>query len=290
MVMLRFLTVASLTLCSGAVFAQTPATPHPQFEVASIKPAAPDARGMFIRMAPGGRLNVTNMPLKEMIVIAWRIQPYQVSGGPGWINSARYDINAKPETNPAPDQIALMLRSLLEDRFQLKFHRDTKEESVYALVLANEEGKLGPKLTPAKEGGCTPRDPSKPPALPEPGQPPTLPCGGMMMSPSSMMASDMPISNMIPMLSRTLGRTVIDKTGLTGKYDISLQWTPDEAQAAQFPGGGAPPGGPPGFPPPDPNGPSLFTALEEQLGLKLESQKGPVEMFVIDSVQRPSEN
>lgn len=288
--MLRFLTVASLTFLGCAVFAQRPATPHPQFEVASIKPAAPDARGMFVRTAPGGRLNITNLPLKEMIVMAWRIQPYQISGGPGWINSARYDINAKPETNPSPEQLGMMLRSLLEDRFQLKFHRETKEESVYALVLANKEGQLGPKLTQAKEGGCTPPDPSKRPAPPEPGKPPTLPCGGLMMSPRSLMGSSMPIANIIPLLSRTLGRTVIDKTGLTGKYDISLQWTPDESQGLQFPGGGAPPGGPPGLPPPDPNGPSLYTALEEQLGLKLESQKGPVEMFIIDSVERPSEN
>jgi bla regulator protein blaR1 len=286
----RFLTVASLTFCACAAFGQTPATEHPRFEVASIKPAAADARGTFIRATPGGRLNLTNMPLKEMIVLAWRIQPYQISGGPGWVNTARYDINAKPEAKPAPDQLALMLRSLLEDRFQLKFHRDTKEESIYALVLANKDGKLGPKLTPAKEGGCTPPDPSKRPAPPEPGKPPTLPCGGLMMSPRSLMGTSMPISNMIPLLSRTLGRTVIDKTGLTGKYDISLEWTPDESQALQFPGGGAPPGGPPGLPPPDPNGPTLYTALEEQLGLKLESQKGPVEMFIIDSVERPSEN
>jgi uncharacterized protein (TIGR03435 family) len=286
--MLRVLAIASLLFCSGAAFGQTAAA-QPQFEVASIKPAAPDARGMGIRMAPGGRLNIANMPVKEMIVMAWRIEPFQVSGGPGWINSSRYDISAKPETNPGRDQLPLMLQALLEDRFQLKFHRQTKELPVYALVLANKDGKLGPKLTRGQEGGCAPPDLSKGPPQPEPGKPPTLPCGGMMMSPRSLRASGIAISNLIPMLSRTLGRTVIDKTGLEGNFDVSLEWTPDESQALQFPGGGASPGAP-APPPPDPNGPSLYTAIEEQLGLKLESQKGPVETFVIDSVQRPSEN
>ena len=289
--MLRALMIASLTFCAGA-FAQPTAAPgqsNPQFEVASIKPAAPDARGRFIRMLPGGRVNITNMPLKDMIVLAWRIQPFQVIGGPKWIESERYDIVAKPETKPGPDQVGLMVQSLLEDRFQLKFHRETKEMPVYALVLANKDGKLGPKLTAANEGGCTPPDPSKPFPRPEPGKPPAMGCGGIMMSPSGLFASAIPIANIVPALSRTLGRTVTDKTGLTGKYDVNLQWTPDQAQLLQLPGGGPPPGAPEG-PRFDPNGPSIFTALQEQLGLKLESEKGPVEMFVIDSVQRPSEN
>src|SRR5438874_7720365 len=122
-----------LLISSGGAIAQTVA--RPEFEVASIKPAAPDARGMFIRTAPGGRINVTNMTLKELIVIAYRIQPYQISGGPPWLDSAHYDITAKPETTPKQDELSLMLQALLADRFQLTLRRETKELPIYALVM-----------------------------------------------------------------------------------------------------------------------------------------------------------
>ena len=271
-----------LILCAP-LFAQSDA--RPAFEVASIKPAAPDARGTFIRGTPGGRMNLTNMSLKEMIGIAWRIQPFQISGGPSWLESAHYDVSAKPEHAPKQDEFPLMIQALLEDRFQLKFHRETKEFSIYALVLARKDGKLGPRLVPSKEGSCQEFDPNQPPPpAPEPGKMPVLFCGGMFMGPRGLNASGIPISNLIPMLSRILGRTVIDKTGLTGKFDISMEFTPDEALAFQ------PPPDAPKPPPSDTAAPSLFTALQEQLGLKLESQKGPVEIFVVDSAEKPSEN
>jgi uncharacterized protein (TIGR03435 family) len=260
----------------------------PQFEVASIKPAAPDQRGMFIRPGPGGGINITNMPLKEIMVLAWRIQAFQISGGPPWIESAHYDISAKPDHKPERDEVLLMLQSLLADRFQLKIHHETKELPIYALVLANKDGKLGPQLTESKEGSCTLFDASKPPPPPEPGKPPTLGCGGMFMGPDGLNAVGVPISQLIPVLSRILGRTAVDKTGLTGKYNIRAQWTPDQSQFTQAPPGGPLPGMP--APPVDPNGPSIFTALQEQLGLKLESQKGPVDILVIDHVEKPSEN
>jgi uncharacterized protein (TIGR03435 family) len=241
-----------------------------------------------MRDAPGGRLDITNLPLKEMIIIAWRIQPFQITGGPAWIDSAHYDISAKPDHNPKEDEESLMLQALLADRFQLKIHHETKELPVYALLVANKDGKLGPQLTASKEGGCTPFDPSKPPLPPERGKPPTLGCGNMMMGFDRLNAAGVEISVMIPTLSRMLGRTVLDRTELTGKFDISMHWTPDQSQAMQPPPGGAPPGMQ--LPPIDPNGPSIFTALQEQLGLKLESQKGPVDIIVIDHVEKPSEN
>jgi uncharacterized protein (TIGR03435 family) len=281
--LIRAIAVAGLLLCSSAAFGQ-PAAPRPQFEVASIKPSAPGQPGTFIRTAPGGRFNINNMSLKEMIVMAWRIQPFQISGGPGWMDSAHYDISAKPEDNAKRSDVPLMLQSLLADRFQLMTHRETKELPIYALVVANKDGKLGPRLTASKEGSCTPPDPTKAPPLPEPGKPQTLGCGGMMMGPDRVAGGSIPLTDLIPMLSRILGRTVVDKTGLTGKFDISMEWTPDESQAVQFAPGGLRP------PPSDTTGPSIITALQEQLGLKLESQKGPVEMFVIDHVERPSEN
>jgi uncharacterized protein (TIGR03435 family) len=177
-----------------------------------------------------------------------------------------------------------MLQALLEDRFQLMLHRESKELPLYALVV-KKEGKLGPGLTESKEGTCTPIDMTKPPPPPpEPGKPRPVGCGGMMMSPRQLTASAASISNLVPTLSRILGRTVIDQTGLTGKYDILLQWTPDESQAIR-PGPDAPPA-----PPSDSAPPSIFTALQEQLGLKLESQKGPVDIFIVDRAEKPSEN
>jgi bla regulator protein blaR1 len=265
-----------------------PNQPLPQFEVASVKPAAPDQRGMFIRPGANGGININNMPVKEMITLAWRIQPYQITGGPSWIESARFDIEATGNHKLNRDEMPLMIQSLLADRFQLKVHHETKELPIYALVLANKDGKLGPQLSESKEGSCTQFDPSKPPPPPDPGKPPVMGCGGMMMGIDRVTAAAIEVSQLAPMLSRTLGRTVVDKTGLTGKFDINMQWTPDQAQLQSLPGGGAPPGLPqPQF---DPNGPTLFTALQEQLGLKLESQKGPVDILVIDHVEKPSEN
>jgi uncharacterized protein (TIGR03435 family) len=277
------LTVGCLVLIlTGYVIAQTDA--HPEFEVASIKPAAPDARGMFIRRTPGGRVNITNMTLKELIVIAWRIQPFQISGGPAWLDSVHYDVAAKSENSSKPGEMPLMIQALLEDRFRLTFHLETKELPIYALVMAKKDGKLGPRLTESKVGGCTPPDLSKPPPLPEPGKVPALGCGGLIMQPRLLRGVGVTVEPLIPMLSRLLGRTVVDKTGLTGKFDITMEWTPDESQLMQLPPDAPKP------PPADPSGPSIFTALQEQLGLKLESQKGPVEIFVIERAEKPSEN
>ena len=172
-----------------------------------------------------------------------------------------------------------MLQRLLEDRLQLKFHRDIKELPIYALEVA-KSGKLH-----ASEGECAPL-PNGPPPAPQPGKFPQTPCGGMMMGFGSINGTSVGLAMLTPVLARNLGRTVVDKTGLKGEFDIKVQWTPD--QALQGPPVGVPPDVP--QPRPDPDGPSIFTAFQEQLGLKLESQKGPVEVIVIDHVEKPSEN
>jgi len=162
---------------------------------------------------------------------------------------------------------------LLADRFQLTLHRETKEQSVYALLVA----KNGPKLqeSQTKDGqakeGTGPRGPM------------------MRMGRGELSGQGVALDMLTRTLSSQLGRTVIDRTGLKGNFDFKLTWTPDPGQSAGPPGGGPPPGAD-APPPPDPNGPSIFTALQEQLGLRLESQKGPVEMLVIDRVEKPSEN
>jgi uncharacterized protein (TIGR03435 family) len=268
-------------LMALALFFQ--AASKPQFDVASIKPAAPDQRNMSIRTLPGGTVNINNLSLKEIMVLAWRIQPYQISGGLPWIESEHWDISAKPDTPPKQEELQLMIQALLADRFQLKTHFETKELPIYALVPARKDGKLGPNLTEAKEGSCAKFDPTQPRTPQAPGAPPVLNCEQQMMSPRSLTAISVPVGNIVPMLARMLGRTIIDKTGLKGNYDFKVEWTPDESQTAMLP-----PDAP--KPPPDGQGPSIFTALQEQLGLKLESQKGPVQILVIDRAERPSEN
>src|SRR5580704_7200535 len=279
-VMQRALAAAGLMLGACHAFGQ-PAAPRPEFEVASIKLNKTGDRRIMITPARGGRFTATNIPMQFFITQAYSIKDFQLSGAPAWLMSERYDIEAKAEGNPSMSEMLPMVQALLEDRLKLKVHRETKEQQVYALIVA-KAGKLH-----EAEGECPPR-PSTPPPPPEPGKLPTGFCGGFFMFPGHLSGQKVGIAQLMDPLSRFTGRVVLDKTNLTGKYDIDLQYTPEGGQFTTPPGGGDP--GLPPLPPIDPNGPSLFTALQEQLGLKLESQKGPVEMIVIDHVERPSEN
>jgi uncharacterized protein (TIGR03435 family) len=171
-----------------------------------------------------------------------------------------------------------MLQALLAERFKLTVHRESKELPIYALVVAKD----GPKLQEAKPGDTYPNGIKGPDGQPGAGM--------MMMGREGLTAQGIPIANLVRHLSRVLGRKVVDKTGLTGKYDFTLKWTPDQSQSAMLRG---PEGGQPGTgsaAAPEASEPSIFTALQEQLGLKLDSQKGPVEILIIDHVEKPSEN
>jgi bla regulator protein blaR1 len=276
-----------------AVQAQSTAT-MPRFEVASIKPTSqegPDVQGLGdVRMLPGGRLLAEKVLLRYFIQNAYGVKPFQISGGPAWINSAHYDIDAKAEGNPNNSQMRLMMQALLEDRFKLKLHHETKDRAVYELTAA----KSGVKLQEPKEGSCISPDPNGPPLPPAPGQP--IPCGRvlMMMSPSGarMQGGKVSMTELVRVLSNVLGRTVVDKTGFTATFDVHLEFTPDESLAGL-------PGPPPSpatpndstrpVPSPDLHG-TIFAATQEQLGLKLESAKGPVDVLIIDSVEKPSAN
>jgi uncharacterized protein (TIGR03435 family) len=262
------------------------------FEVASVKPSATDDRRVMIQIQPGGGLRTTGSNLKMLLTFAYDVRDFQVSGGPSWINTDRYDILAKAERSAGAeiplddprkmtdeqrktvgDQMRERLRALLADRFQLTVHRESKEQSVYVLVVA----KNGPKLQEAQTKEAQTKEG-------------TGPRGPMMrMGRGELSGQGVPLDMLTRTLSNQLGRTVIDRTGLKGNFDFKLTWTPDPGQSAT-PLGGAPPPGADAPPPPDPNGPSVFTALQEQLGLRLESQRGPVEMLVIDRVEKPSEN
>ena len=266
--------------------AQTSSAAEPplKFEVASIKPSDPSERGTIIQFAPGGRLVVKNAPLKSLVTLAYDVQDFQISGGPTWVSTARYDVTAKADAVTAEDdphkiktdeqrekfqqRQRMRIQALLADRFQLKIGRTTKELPIYALKVA----KNGPKLQESKEEGGNQFQ------------------GVRMSRPGDVTAGKVGMQFLTRILAHSVGRPVIDQTGLTGKYDFKLEWTPDQNQPGGFGGPGPGPDGALRPPPVDPNGPSIFTAIEEQLGLKLESQKGPVEMLTIDAVEKPSEN
>ena len=280
------------SLCTAAVFAQTPPSTggDPKFEVASVKPNTSGDGRVMIGVQPGGRYTATNVPLRFLIRNAYGIQDFQLVGAPDWIDSERFDIIAKAESDIGPpvpggppSPIQLMLRSLLGDRFKLSLHSEIWELPIYALVLARPDGKLGPQLQPTKTdcsalAGARGRGRGGLPA--EPPMAAGRPVCGMRMMPGQLAGGGFPISLLAQQLSQSAQRVVVDRTGLTGNYDFDLKWTPDQLPQ------GAPPGAP--VPAIDPNGPSLFTAVQEQLGLKLESTKGPVDVFVVDRVERPT--
>lgn len=283
----RFLMVAAAAVCGA--FGQSAISPR--FEVVSIKPnpqGPADFRGVEpVSALPGGRLIAERAQLRYFIQYAYGVKPFQLVGGPGWIDSAYYDIDAKAEDNPSESEMRLMMQALLEDRFQLKARRETRVLPVYELTAA----KGGLKLPPPKPGGCLSPDPNAPPPPPVPGR--GTPCGHalIMLSPSGgrLLGGQVSMPELVRILSNVLARTVIDKTGFTGTFDVRLEFSPDEAL------GGLPaPAGPndPKVPtiPPDPNHPTIFAAIQEQLGIKVESAKGPVEIVVIDRVERPSVN
>jgi bla regulator protein BlaR1 len=263
----------------------------PSFEVATIKPTHSTENRRRMMMTPG-KLSIENMPLKPLIEFAFDARSdAQVTGGPDWINTENYTIEAKEDDalaaaleKASPEerakQVRLMMQSLLIDRFKLKVSRSSKETTVYALVV----GKGGPKLTPSSR-----TEPAS--EAPNPSGPRMIRRGIMMTGRGELKGTESNMGLLADILSRQReaeGRVVLDKTGLTGTYDWSLHWSP-EAPAPAFKGADAdvPADRSPG---PDGSGPTLFTALQEQLGLKLESQKGTVDTIVVDSVERPSEN
>ncbi len=271
-----------LAATTGALFGQS--APRPKFEVASIKPSQ-EQRFMMVRVLPGGRLTAT-APLRLLIQNAYSLQAFQIVGGPGWLDSDRYQIEAKAEGNTSHPEVLQMLQSLLEDRFRLNTHRETRDLPVYILVA----GKNDPKLPVPKEGGCVEVAPDAPPPPPSVGM--RFPCGraGIMGEPNGarIMGSKLLMPEFVRVLSIVMGRTVLDKTGFTSPFDARLDFAPGAGtEGLPMPMG---PTGPPPASSTEPTNPSIFVALQEQLGLKIESGKGPVDVLVIDHVERPSGN
>lgn len=284
------------------VFAPSPAPPPAipdtpstlAFEVASVKPSGPPTQGSFMFQLglQNGRFAMSQSPLITLIGIAYGVRPYQVIGGPSWLRADRFDVNAKAEADSTPpvptppgtpNRMQLLVQSLLRERFGLVVHPETRELPIATLTRARKDGRLGDRLKPSafdcqawmaeRRRAGTPFEP------PKPGE--TLPCstrGGI----GSVAGRAVPLATLLTMLSGQLDRPVFDRTNLTGVFDFDLEYTPDRMPTI-------PPGAtlPPGLTLPSPDGPSLMTALQEQLGLKVEMTRGPVDVLVVDAAERP---
>ena len=264
----------AVLLCCIPAATVVAAADMPAFETAVVKPTAPDSRGgTGVRNYPGGRMTADNMTLKELVAFAWRVQRFQITGEPAWASSLHYDITAKAPGNPGPDRLREMLQPLIEERFKVQLHRETRDMPVFALTV-DPDRKLAPGLSETKESAC-----ASPPCE-------SLAAGSLSAGRSSINGQGVKMPALAALLSRILDTTVVDKTGRDGSFDIHLRWLPDPKQ--EF--GGRAPQPPPGAKVPPATGPSIFAAVEEQLGLKLEAQQGPVEMLVIEHAERPPGN
>jgi uncharacterized protein (TIGR03435 family) len=295
-----------------------PADPNAQFEVVSIKDADPSGNAGSRMMVGRGRFEAVNVPVRMLIRQALRLPDYQIAGEPDWTMTTRYSVIAKPPDGSAPNAMAAMLANLLRDRFKLSTHTETRELPIFNLVVARDNGRLGPDLKEsaaecqamiaARRGGAAgggadaasrgdaggrggppplgapPPPPGRAGGLPafDPTAPPA--CGSFRSGPAMVAASGQPMSQLAQLLVRVTGRPVVDKTGLTVLYDFSLKFAP-EPGAAVGPFGPAPGGVQ--LPPADPDAPNIFTAVQEQLGLKLNSGRGPFEVTVIDRIEKP---
>ena len=272
--------------------ASAPANDDWRFEVATVKQNKSADRGGGIRRYPGGRVTVTNMPVRLLITFAYQLGQYQLVGGPNWIADDKFDVTAKMEGNPEwggpgterPDPIMIAMRTLLSERFKLTLHTEKRDLDAYALVLA-KPGTPGPQLKPsttdcaarlkdAQAGKAPPVE--VPPSFDKP-----MPCS-IMLRIGAITFDGAPMSQAANIFVGQAGRPVVDRTGLTGNWQFVMTF------AQEAPIGAPPPGDK--LPAPDPNAPSFFTALQEQLGLKLESTKAPFDVTVIDAAEHPTDD
>jgi len=265
--------VLLVALSACALTAQAPA-----FEVATVKPNKSGTTQANIGMLPNG-ISFVNLPLRAIIQFAYGInQPSKLVGVPDWAVTERYDISARAAGPVNTDERRLMLQALLADRLKLVARLEKREVSILALMLARNDGKLGKNLV--ESTGCVPPGSAAAKDAASAGTQTTV-CGPKTGGAGRLVLIGTPIQQFTSLLAVMLGgRTIVDKTGLTGRYDIDLTFTPEQPLPVGL-----------NLPPADPNGPSIYTAVREQLGLKLESQRDQEEVLVIDHVERqPSEN
>jgi uncharacterized protein (TIGR03435 family) len=294
---MRLPSVVAFVACCSVSFSAIP-SPQTQatFEVASVKLNKSGSEMVSQRPLPNGSYTATNMTLAQLVGIAYQFDP-ELINGPSWTAKDRFDVVAKGNAGSATGfgtpAMFYMLRSLLTERFKLVVRRQTRQLPLFSLLVVRADRKLGPHITPSSVT-CPQPDPNSIDGRPifqfgRIGRPPRC---GVSMGFGDITAEGMPISALAYSMMVRLHKSVHDDTGLTGRYDFQLTFTPDEVLAlvASRPKGQVPPAHGSDGREIDPEGPSLMTALREQLGLKLESTKGPVEMLVIDHAERPTED
>ena len=252
----------------------------PSFDVVSVKINRSNSPNQSMRLLPGGRAVATNIPLQRLILTAYELFPQQLVGGPGWVDSDRFDVvaQANEELGPSmpggpPGRAQQMLQRLLAERFNLAVHTEIRELPIYELIVARTDGRLGPRMSAAKIDCMALMIAAGRGVGP---MPPLSQCGGSGGSGRISMHGAL-LPSFVRTLAGLTGRIVQDQTGLTGGFDFDVDFTPESGGASESSS-------------PATNGASLFTALEEQLGLKLRPTRGQVQMVVIDRVEQPTEN
>lgn len=241
---MKFAAIAlAATLAAAAVNAQSPS---PAFEVASIKRNTTGSLNANASRVAGDRYRAENVSLISLLRVAYGVQEFQIAGHPSWADDDRFDIDAKMEAGANSRDWPLMLQRLLGDRFKLGVHRESREGPIYTLVV----GSSGPRLTSAE---------------------PSKRANDFSASPTQIVGTGVSMAEFAMRLSRSIGATVVDRTGLPGAFDLTLTWPADD----RFVGRGAS------------ASPTIFTAIQEQLGLRLQPGRGPVEMLVVDRAERP---
>jgi uncharacterized protein (TIGR03435 family) len=267
--------VGSQVLRARSQSASAEAAALPSFEVASVKMNKGGLRTSSL-MAPGGRYSGENMTLRRLVREAYQVQDFQIAGGPSWFDSDHFDISAKAEGNPGREQVQLMLRRLLIERFRLLVRTDTKELPLYSLVKARKHSLLGPRLR-ASAVDC-----SKRPSGVVPRSPPVPDTGcGLGGGPGQLSGRGVTMDLLATTLAVPTGRCVRNRTGLAGTYDLDLEYTPDLVPQLPLEA--------PSSERRSDSNPSIFTAIQEQLGLKLQSERGPVTVLVVVRAERPTQ-
>jgi uncharacterized protein (TIGR03435 family) len=272
--------ILSSALLLSAASAQVTTPNGPAFEVASVKVNKSGPAGTRIDFQPK-RVNLVNVPLRAIIQLAYGIQEPTRLVVPNWVATERFDIIATSEEAISLEQRRVMMQALLAERFKMAAHTEARELPAFGLALARSDRRLGPSLRPftgvcANGPGGRPAEPAEPAAT----APQAVQCGVRPGGPGRVVLVGVNLSLLASALSLPMGRTVFDRTGLTGLYDVELVFTPDGPPQA--------PGAEPGAPTLD--GSSLLTALQQQLGLKLNSEKETIEVLVVDKIDRPTEN
>jgi uncharacterized protein (TIGR03435 family) len=243
---------------------------RPSFEAVTVKPSLSSDPGFTLRVFPGGRVEGARITLQWLVTMAYHLQRHQVSSALPGFSTDRYDIHAVAGHAVGDAEVELMLQSLLEDQFHLKYHREAREMTVYLLVAGKNGIASAPNIHQSPDGDCGKMTtPDSVPAAPSGPDAPKTPCGGVSVNAGKITGHRTNMEEFAGSLAVMVERSVLNRTGLSGSYDLTLTWTPDQARTA------------------DDDGPSLFAALEEQLGLKLEAGKGPVELLIVDSAVKP---